>query len=76
MKYTKQQQQKDSQMQPRSSDESRRGRRRRNGDIIHAKCHLIKKGREVGDKERDKRRQMHKATTSTIYPSPTADGYS
>jgi hypothetical protein len=63
MKYTKQQQQRDNQMQPRSSDESRRRRSRRNRDIIHAKCHLIKK-REVGDKERDKRGQMHKGNNN------------
>lgn len=35
---------------------------------------VIRSKREVGDKERDKRGQMHKATTTTAYPCRTADG--
>jgi hypothetical protein len=69
MKYTKQQQQRDSQMQTRSSDESRR---RRNRDIIHAKMSFDQKGKSATKRETREAR-CTKATT-TVYPSPTADG--
>jgi hypothetical protein len=71
-KHTKQQQQRDSQMQPRSSDESRRRRKRRNRDIIHAECHLIKKGKSATKRETREARCTRQQTK--IYPSPTADG--